>query len=107
MTHQKIAYHQDKFRKCEHIVQVTAIKSKDLKGITSSDQTEAFLITSASGNRYLIVMEDGDVGQILPTAIKTRNKKHLLVEFIEIYNTVKKQASIQSYAKLIMNFQRN
>ena len=42
----------------EHIVQVTAVKFEDLKGMTSSDQTGAFPHTSAKGKRYVMVTED-------------------------------------------------
>ena len=35
----------------DHIVQITAIKFEDLKGMTSSDQTGAFPHTSEKGNR--------------------------------------------------------
>ena len=51
----------------DHIVQITAIKFADLKGMTSSDQTGAFPYTSAKGNRYVMVMEDSDTGGILAT----------------------------------------
>ena len=47
-----------KIKNREHIVQVTAVKFEDLKGILSSNQTDAFPHTSARGNRYILVMED-------------------------------------------------
>ena len=78
----------------EHIVQVTAVKFEDLKGMTSSDQTGAFPMTSARGNKYIMVMEDSDTGSILATAIKSRKKEHLLEGFIEMNDTLKKQVSI-------------
>ena len=49
----------------DHILQITAIKFKDLKGMTSSDQTGAFPHTSAKGNQYVMIMEDSDTGTIL------------------------------------------
>ena len=51
----------------DHIVQITAVKFEDLKGMTSSDQTGAFPHTSAKRNRYVMVMEDSDAGPILAT----------------------------------------
>ena len=62
----------------KHIVQVIAVKFKDLKGISSSDQTGAYPHMSAQGNRYIMVMEDSDAGLILATAIKSRKKEHLI-----------------------------
>ena len=50
-----------------HIVQITAIKFEDLKGMISSDQTGAFPHTSTKGNMYVMVMEDSDAGPILAT----------------------------------------
>ena len=79
-----------KIKNCEHIVQVTAVKFEDLKGITSINQTGAFPITLAQGNRYIMVMEDSDGGAILVTVIRSRKKKHLLEEFIEIHDILKK-----------------
>ena len=58
----------------EDIVQVTAVKFEDLRGMTSSDQTGAFPMTSARGNKYIMVMEDSDTGAILATAVKSRKK---------------------------------
>ena len=74
----------------EHIVQVTAVKFEDLKGILSSDQTGAFPNISSRGNRYIMVMEDSDAGPILAVAIRSRKKEHLLGGFIEMYDTLKK-----------------
>ena len=74
----------------DHIVQITAIKFDDLKGMTSSDQTGAFPHTSAKGNRYVMVMEDSDAGGILATGIISRNKEHLLAGFITMHDTLKK-----------------
>ena len=59
------------------------MKFEDLKGITSSEQTQVFPITSARGNIYRMVMEDSDAGAILETAIKSRKKEHLLEEFTQ------------------------
>ena len=75
----------------EHIVQVTAVKFKDLKGISSSDQTGVFPHISSRGNRYIMVMEDSDTGPILAVVIRSRKKEHLLGGFIEIHNTLKKE----------------
>ena len=74
----------------EHIVQVTAVKFEDLKGIPSRDQTGEFPITLAQGNKYIMVIEDSDAGPILATAIKSKKKEHLLQGFIEMHNTLKK-----------------
>ena len=74
----------------EHIVQVTAVKFEDLKGILSSDQTGAFPNMSSQGNRYIMVMEDSDAGPILAVAIRSRKKEHLLAGFIEMHDTLKK-----------------
>ena len=79
-----------KIKNREHIVQVTAVKFEDLKGILSSDQTGAFPNISARGNRYVMVIEDSDAGPILATAIKSRKKEHLLAGFIEMHDTLKK-----------------
>ena len=73
-----------------HIVQITTIKFEDLKGISFSDQTEAYPHMSARGNRYIMVMEDSDAGPILATAIRSRKKEHLLEGFKEIHDTLKK-----------------
>ena len=51
----------------DHIVLVTAVKFKDLKGMISSNQTGAFPYTSARGNMHVMVMEDSDAGPILAT----------------------------------------
>ena len=91
----------------EHIIQVTTVKFEDLKGITSSNQTGVFPITSAQGNRYIMVMEDSDTKPILATAIKSRKKEHLLEGFIEMHDMLKKRASIQYYIKLTTNFRWN
>ena len=72
----------------EHIVQVTAVKFEDLKGISSSDQTDAFPNISLRGNRYIIVMEDSDAGPILAVAIRSTKKEHLLGGFIEMHVTL-------------------
>ena len=74
----------------EHIVQVTAVKFEDLKGISSSDQTGAFPNMSSRGNRYIMVMEDSDAGPILAVTIRSRKKEHLLGGFIEMHDTLKK-----------------
>ena len=74
----------------DHIVQITAIKFDDLKGMTSSDQTGAFPHTSAKGNRYVMIMEDSDTGGILATGIISRRKEHLLAGFIAMHDTLKK-----------------
>ena len=74
----------------DHIVQITAIKFEDLKGMTSSDQTGAFPHTSAKGNRYVMIMEDSDTGGILATGIISRRKEHLLAGFITMHDTLKK-----------------
>ena len=58
--------------------------------MTSSDQTGAFPHTSAKRNRYVMVMEDSDTGQILTTGIKSRKKEHLITGFITMYDTLKK-----------------
>ena len=73
-----------------HIVQVTAVKFEDLKGITLSDQMGTFPITKVQENRYIMVMEDSDAGPILVTAIKPRKKEHLLKGLIEMHDTLKK-----------------
>ena len=44
-----------KIKNHEHIVQVTAVKFEDLKGISSSDQTGAYPHMSARGNRCIMV----------------------------------------------------
>ena len=72
----------------EHIVQVTAMKFEDLKGISSSNQTGAFPHMSGRGNRYIMVMEDSDAGPILAVAIRSRDKEHLLAGFKEIHDTL-------------------
>ena len=77
-----------KIKNREHIVQVIAVKFKDLKGITSIDQIGAFPHTSARRNRYIMVVEDSDAGPILATSIKSRNEKHQLEGFKKIYNTL-------------------
>ena len=74
----------------DHIVQITAIKFEDLKGMTSSDQTGAFPHTSAKGNRYVMIMEDSNTRAILATGIKSRKKEHLLAGFITMHETIKK-----------------
>ena len=74
----------------DHIVQITAVKFEDLKGMTSSDQTGAFPHTSARGNWYVMVMEDSDAGPILAICIKSRKKEHLITGFITMYETLKK-----------------
>ncbi|OEU11422.1 hypothetical protein FRACYDRAFT_245985 [Fragilariopsis cylindrus CCMP1102] len=74
----------------EHIVQITAVNFEDLKGISSSDQTGAFPNRSSRGNRYIMVMEDSDLGAILAVAIKSRKKEQLLAGFIEMHDTLKK-----------------
>ena len=67
-----------------------AVKFEDLKGITSSNQTGAFPITSTRGNRYVMVMKDSNTGPILATAIKSQKKEHLLAGFIVMHDTLKK-----------------
>ena len=57
----------------DHIVQITAIKFKDPKGMMSSDQTGAFPHTSAKGNMYVMVINDSNTGSIL--TIKTKSRK--------------------------------
>ena len=74
----------------DHLVQITAVKFEDLKGMTSSDQTKAFPHTSARGNWYVMVMEESDTGPILATGIKSRKKEHLITGFITMYETLKK-----------------
>ena len=74
----------------EHIVQVTAVKFEDLKGISSSDQTGAFPNMSSRGNRYIMVMENSNTGPILAVAIRSRKKEYLLAGFIEMHDTLKK-----------------
>ena len=64
-----------KIKNCEHIVQVSAVKFEDLKGISSSDQTGVFPNMSARENRYIMVMEGSNTGPILATAIKSRKKE--------------------------------
>ena len=93
-----------KIKNHKHIVQVTAVKFKDLKEITSSDQTGSFPSTLTRGNRYVMVMEDSNTGPVLAIAIKSRKKEHLLEGFKEMHDTLKKRASIQYYIKLTMNF---
>ena len=66
------------------------MKFEDLKGMTSSDQTGAFLYILARGNRYIMVIEDNDASPILGTEIKSRKKEHLIEQFITMYNTLKK-----------------
>ena len=73
----------------EHIVQITEVKFEDLKGISSSDQTGAFLNISSRGNRLIMVMKDSDAGPIIAVATRSR-KKILLGGFIEMYDTLKK-----------------
>ena len=63
-----------KIKNHEHIVQVTAVKFKVLKGVSSSDQTGAYPHMSARENRYIMIMENLDAGPILATAIKLRKK---------------------------------
>ena len=58
----------------DHIVQITAVKFEDPKGMISSNQTGALLHTSAKGNIYVMVMEDSDAGPILATGIKSRKR---------------------------------
>ena len=79
-----------KIKNCEHIVQLTAVKFKDLKEISLSDQTGAYPHMSARGNRCIMVMEDLDAGPILATAIRSRRKEHLLGGFKEMHDTLKK-----------------
>ena len=79
-----------KIKNREHIVQVTAVKFKDLKGTSSSDQTGAYPHMSARGNRYIMVMDDSDSGAILRTAIRSRRKEHLLDGFKEMNDKLKK-----------------
>ena len=79
-----------KIKNREHIVQVTAVKFEDLKGMLLSDQTGAFPSTLGGGNRYIMVMEDSDAGPILATVIRSRKKAHLLEGFKEIHNTLTK-----------------
>ena len=55
-----------------------------------SDQTAAFPSTLVQGNKYVMVMEDSDVGLILATAIKSRRKEHLREGFKEMHETLKK-----------------
>ena len=74
----------------DHIVQITAVKFKDLKGMMSSDQTGAFPRTSTKGNRYVMVIEDSDAGPIQAKGIKFRKKEHLITGFIIMYETLKK-----------------
>ena len=52
------------------------MKFEDLKGILSSNQTGSFPHMSARGNRYIMIVEDSDIGPILATVIKSR-KKHI------------------------------
>ena len=54
-----------KIQNPKHIVQVTAVKFNDRKGILSSDQTGAFPNMSTQRNRYIMVTEDSDAGPIL------------------------------------------
>ena len=74
----------------KHFIQVTAVKFKDLKGISLSDQTGAYPHMSARGNRYIMVMEDSDAGPILATAIRSRKKEHLQEGFKEIHEILTK-----------------
>ena len=74
----------------DHIVQITAVKFEDLKGMTSSGQTGAFPHTSAKENRYVMVIEDSNAGPILATGIKSRKKEHLKAGFISMHDTLKK-----------------
>ena len=76
-----------KIKNREHIVQVTAVKFEDLKGISSSDQTVVFPNISSRRNRNIIVMENSDAGPVLVVAIRSRMKKHLLRGFIEMHDT--------------------
>ena len=78
----------------EHIVQVTAVKFEDLKGISSSDQTGAFPHMSAQRNRYLMVMEDLNAGSMLATTIRSRKKEHLLEGFEEIHDILTKAGNL-------------
>ena len=61
-----------KIKNRDFVIQVTAVKFEDLKGMTSSDQTDTFPHTSAKGNRYIMVMKDSDAGPFLATGIKSR-----------------------------------
>ena len=54
-----------KIKNRDHIIQITALKFEDLKGMTLNDQTGAFPHTSAKGNIYVMVMEDSNTGPIL------------------------------------------
>ena len=69
----------------EHIVQVTAVKFEDLKGISSSDQTGVFPNISSRGNRYIMVIKDSDARPILAVPIRSRKKEYLLGGFINMY----------------------
>ena len=79
-----------KIKNCEYIVQVTAVKFEDLKGISLSDKTGAYPHMSARGNRYIMVIKDLDTGPILATAIRSRRKEHLQDGFKEMHDTLKK-----------------
>ena len=79
-----------KIKNCEHIVQVTAAKFEDLKGILSSNQIGAYPHMSARGNRYIMVVEDSNAGPILATEVRSRKKEQLLNGFKEMYDTLKK-----------------
>ena len=79
-----------KIKNLEHIVQVTAVKLEDLRGISFSDQTGAFSHMSARGNRYIMVMEDSNAGPILVVAIRSQKKEYLLQGFKVMHYTLKK-----------------
>ena len=57
--------------------------------MTLSNQIGAFPLTSAKGNRYVMVMDDSNAGPILATGIKSRKKEHLITGFITMYETLK------------------
>ena len=93
-----------KIRNCEHVVQVTVVKFKDLKRISLSDPLRAYPHMSAQGNRYIIVMEDSNAGPILATAIKSRKKDHVLGDSLKCMIHSRRRASIQYYIASTTNF---
>ena len=61
------------------------IEFKDLKATISTDQSGRFPITSASGNAYILIMDDYDSNVILTTAIPSRKKEDILKGYSKCY----------------------
>ena len=78
----------------KHIVQVKAIKFKDLKGMISTDQLGQFFNSSAKKQLHDGHKSDTNSSGILTTAIKTLKKDQLVEEFNQMYDELKQEAGI-------------